>query len=466
MKIRTHLRYFTSLALLSALCLTPFAQYAQEGYSSASFSMGKMRSHSLQVPLPEEVIVEEYVNYHRHNIPRPTKAGAVTLDLQWGAHVLAEGGARAVMQVGIATAKHRDRSSIPPVNISLVIDKSGSMSGDRIAKARDAAHAFVDRLDEGDVLSIVAFDHEPELILPATVIRNRSVLHRAIDRIHIGGSTNMNAGMILGYDQLMRHYKAGQTNRILMLTDALTNTGVVNPHAMVANSQYYNAENDVDFTIVGVGVNFNNALSRQLTGDARGSIHFINDAADIQKVFMEEVDALLAPVGREVELEIEWDPALRLRKLFGYTPEAGQHKLRIPLENLNGGLTMVVLGEFELPAWRGAPKGLVTAKLRYREALSGKRQDLQVSAAVDAYDYRNRNSEVEKNYAIAQLADGLRQMAELCQKRQPREARGLITSITAYHKLNAVLCADPDVKRVLDIAERYAATLPPYAQGY
>lgn len=448
------------------LLLLPLLSRAQEGYSSASMSMAQMRASALQVPLPEEIVVEEYVNYHRHAIPRPSGRQGAALDLAWGERFLAEGGARAVLQVGVATAKQQDLEGVPPVNLSLVIDKSGSMSGDRIAKALQAAHTLVDRLREGDIISIVAFDHLPELILPATVIRNHRTIHAAVDRIRIGGSTNMNAGMLMGYEQLVRNYKKGRANRILFLTDALTNTGVVDPSRMLANSTSFNAEYEVDFTIVGVGVNFNNALSRKLTGGAKGSIHFINDATDIQKVFVNEVDALLSPIGRDVVLELAWEDDAHLRRVFGYAPERGQRTLRIPLDNINGGLTMVVLCEFEIPAWWTAPPSKVTAQLRYKDVRTGKAVRIEQSATVSAQDYRKTNPEVSKNYAIARLAQGLQDMSTQFYKGSRVEARRLITAVTQRVQMNALLGADPDVARMLRIVDRYAGCLPEVARGH
>ena len=129
--------------------------YAQEGYSSASLHWGKMNAtekrkavqngldyFTYAVPKPEDVVVEEYFNYHHHNISFPDENQSIALDLQWGNDFVNATNNSAILQIGIATSELNKGSlaDAPPVNVSLVIDKSGSMGSDnRLINAKEAA---------------------------------------------------------------------------------------------------------------------------------------------------------------------------------------------------------------------------------------------------------------------------------------------------------------------------------------
>ena len=104
------------------LCCTPSLQ-AQEGYSSAAMSMSQSKSGQAILPQPEEVIEEEYFNYHIHQLPRPTAQQPAHLDAQW----IGIGPDRYLVQLGLSTLRLEEMPSRQNVNVSLVVDKSGSM---------------------------------------------------------------------------------------------------------------------------------------------------------------------------------------------------------------------------------------------------------------------------------------------------------------------------------------------------
>lgn len=442
-----------ALFVLLLFALGGLPLHAQYGYSSGSLSMGKMRAASGRLPSPDEIVLEEYFNYHKHQIPLPQGEENVALDLQWGGADLTENPNEAVLQVGISTAFASSLEALPPVNVTLVIDKSGSMRGDRIAKAREAAHAFVDRLRPGDVLSIVAFDNEVEVVLPAQPLPNAKAAHGAIDRIHDEGGTNLDLGMLTGYEQLARFQKRGQTNRLIMLTDALTNTGITDPAEMVKHSQYYTADFEVDFTIVGIGTDFNQSLSRKLTSSARSSIFFINDAEDLKKVFIDEVESLLAPVGRDVMLEIVLPLDVEPLEVYGYQASIASNSIGIPLENINGGLTMVVPVRVKLPQRFSSRRPEIQARLRYFDVRSQQKRLLETSGKVRRSP--ESTPSVRKNFTIAQMAKGLQEMARLHEANQNSAAEAELNTAISTAESRFPDQSDADIQRVYDILKRY-----------
>jgi Ca-activated chloride channel homolog len=111
---------------------------------------------------------------------------------------------------------------LQPVNFSLVLDRSGSMAGDKLRQMRQAANLIVDRLSAQDLLSVVIFDDTADVIVPSGPVHDPQSLKRKIDTIQERGGTHMSTGMRAGLMELQRGLASGRVNRLLLLTDGQT----------------------------------------------------------------------------------------------------------------------------------------------------------------------------------------------------------------------------------------------------
>ncbi|WP_315817986.1 vWA domain-containing protein [Paraflavitalea speifideaquila] len=127
---------------------------------------------------------------------------------------------------GLETFQEKKRV---PLNISLVLDRSGSMRGDKIAFARKAAAFVVEQLGQEDVLSIVNYDDRVEITSPSAPVKNKEALIKKILALQDRGSTNLTGGMLEGYTQVINTKKDGYVNRVLLMTDGLANMGITDP---------------------------------------------------------------------------------------------------------------------------------------------------------------------------------------------------------------------------------------------
>lgn len=420
---------------------------AQYGYSTASMAMGKQQAKQKIIPLPEHIDLPEYYNYHLHNIPMPQKDESVHLDLRWDNTSEGKG---MILQIGLATGFMDEYYDREEVNIGMVIDKSGSMSGQKLNKTKQAMLTFIDHLQYNDQLSIVAFDHAVELVRSPALVKDKFMARNAVSSIYTGGSTDLNAGIIAGYHQLVNSYLPGKTNRLIILTDALTNTGTIDPEAIIRNSGVYQAEYDVDFVFIGVGMNVNIDLARQLSQSKRNSFHFIHDPEDIEKVFNQEVESILSSVAKNVELTLDFGDRLSVRETFGMGIRSRGNSLQYSLNNMNKGLTQVVLTEFNEQYSRGD----VSVTLSYDDVQSGKRKTIIRSVKIPARAVSD--SEVRKNTTIAGMAQSLQKMAILYHKGEPHRAIVEIGNTISEVKTGA-FGYDGDVQRVLRILEDYVS---------
>lgn len=435
--------------------------HAQEGYSSASFSRTKQRSEINIFPLPNEIIIEEFVNYHRHDLPTPIGQESVAMNIRWGNNQVNSLSDEAILQIGLTTKQITDFSKMRPLNISLVIDKSGSMNGDKLNKTKEALQEFVKRLRGVDIISIIAFDNNADVVLSAQNANQQSKLKTAINSIETEGGTDLHSGIIAGYNEVLENYNTDRTNRIIVLTDAMTNDGIVDPEKIISNSKFYSKNNLIDFAFIGVGLDFNEDLARQLSSNSKNSIHFINDPEDIKKVFIDEVESLLSPIARDIKLEIEYDNTLEFKQMYGYEPKINNTKITLDLNNINSGLTQVILLKYNIVSKLNAKKAPVKVTLSYYDIQSNRKVKKDVTTILTIHENADKETamledkSVKKNYIIAYMAQNLKDVATLYHNKKKQKATDLLIQTIKTVKSDKVQCKDADIVRVLKILENY-----------
>jgi hypothetical protein len=443
---------------------------AQEGASSAAASRSRYLAEAGLLPTSREIAVEEFVNYHRHQIGRPHAGEAVALDVRWGNdQISATSGREAVLQLGFSTALINDRQELRPLNLSLVIDKSGSMAdADKMSKVKEALLTFVSQLRETDVLSIILFDSDAEVLMSARPLGNREFVKRLIRGIEPGSSTNIHAGLMLGYQEALKNYSRDSTNRVVLLTDGIANTGVTEPEQIARESLSYN-DRGIDLSTIGVGLDLNKDLLRQLAKSGRGLFHFVAAAEDIEKVFLKEVQSLVSPVASEPNLEITYDSGLELAQLYGYEPRTRENSVTLKLDNMNSGLTQVVLLRFRLARHKpGSARLPVNVRFTYYDLERRKQVVKTGQTFITIRDGREvamlKDNEVAKNYSIAQLAQAIREMAAASEAARYQEAEKLLTAAIARTYQRFPHAEDEDISRTLMIAQKYQEVLKKHNQ--
>lgn len=461
------LKVFLALSLIFC-ALNAVAALAQEGTSTAAAARTRYLSESGLLPASRDVAVDELINYHRHQIGRPKAGEAVALDVRWGNERLSGAGREAVLQIGFSTALAHDREQLRPLNLALVIDKSGSMAElDKMSRVKAALLTLVSQLRERDVLSVVVFDSEAQVLSPSQPLVNREAVKQLIRGIEPGSATNIHAGLMLGYQEALRHYRQDATNRVILLTDGIANRGVTEPSAIARDSLRFN-DRGIDLSTIGVGLDLNEDLLRQLAKSGRGLFHFVADVQDIEKVFIKELQSLVSPVASEPNVEIDYDSSLKLEHLYGYQPQLRKNGVTIKLDNMNHGLTQVVLLRFRLarpmPPQARLP---VSVRLTYYDQSQKrvvKTEEASVTVGNDSAGDLLADTEVGKNYSIAQLAQAIRDMAAASEARRYREAESLLTNAIARTYQRYPSLEDDDIKRTLLIAQKYQEVLRKYNQ--
>lgn len=259
----------------------------------------------------------EFMNYYGFAY-EPAADGSLAV---YGAAQLMDGfDARYRMQLAVASEAMTDEER-PPINVTLVMDTSGSMQGEAIVLLRETGKVIAGQLRAGDRVSMVEWDTQNSWTLAGYEVDgpNDPLVLDAIDALTAGGGTDLNAGLLSGYELAQAVFDPGALNRLVLISDGGANAGVVVPGLIADNAAYGGADG---IYLVGVGVRssqveYNDELMDIVTDEGKGASLFIHSAAEAQKMFGEQFLSTMAIAAREVQVELTMPPGFEIVKFSG-----------------------------------------------------------------------------------------------------------------------------------------------------
>lgn len=231
------------------------------------------------------------------------------------------------LYISLKAGKAPEKNERVPVNISLVIDRSGSMQGEKLDYVKKAVKFVVDNLNQEDYISVVQYDNQVDVVSESSRVQNKKVLQNKVDKIRAGGSTNLSGGMLEGYNQVRKTKKEGYVNRILLLSDGLANQGITVPEKLQQIAQKTFREQGIATSSFGVGADFNEILMTNLAEYGGANYYYIDTPDQIPNIFAEELSGLLSVVAQNTVLKLSFPKEfLTCKKVYGYpaTTQMGQ----------------------------------------------------------------------------------------------------------------------------------------------
>ena len=216
-------------------------------------------------------------------------------------HVLpADSTEKAVVKIALDGIRPPRRDRRPPVNLALVIDRSGSMAGDKIIKAREAALEAIERLGADDVVSLVTFDNHIESVMPAQRLGDGRRLREAICAIEPRGGTALYGGVMRGAAEVRKNLEDRRyINRVILLSDGLANVGPSSPEELGRVGASLMKEG-ISVTTIGLGLGFNEDLMTRLALRSDGNTYFVEHSNDLPRIFSAELGDVLNVVARRI----------------------------------------------------------------------------------------------------------------------------------------------------------------------
>jgi Ca-activated chloride channel homolog len=328
------------------------------------------------------------------------------------------------------------RGARPPVNLALVIDRSGSMAGDKIEKAREAALEVVRRLAPDDVFALVVFDTTVQTLVPAQRVGNGRALEEAICSIQAGSSTALFSGVSQGASEVRKHSENSRyIHRILLLSDGQANVGPSSPEELGRLGAALVKEG-ISVTTVGLGLGFNEDLMTRLAQRSDGNTYFVESSSDLPRIFNAELGDVLAVVARRVRIEIEFPDGVCPLRFVGREGLIRGQRAEIALNQLYGGQEKFLLIEASVPSAKaGAEREIARASVTFEDARDQKTTTLSAQSTVRysndrAASIRSANLKVQSDYAENVIAVAKDEAVQLVDANRKAEATQLMRART------------------------------------
>ena len=215
-----------------------------------------------------------------------------------------------VVKIDLSAIPDRQKHRRTPLNLAVVLDRSGSMTGAKLEKARQAAMLVVDRLAPNDVFSLVIYSDTAQVLVSAQKVEGREALKEKIAGIEAGGSTALYAGVKTGARQIQEYFSSKRINRVILLSDGLANVGPSSTSDL-RRLGHELAESGVSVTTIGVGDDYNDDLMAGLAEASDANYYYVRDTEKLPEIFAKELGELLTVAAREIRIEITCPDGVR-----------------------------------------------------------------------------------------------------------------------------------------------------------
>lgn len=274
-----------------------------------------------QLPPPDAVRVEEFINFFPVDYPAPEdEAFSITLDAM-PAPFGYEG--HTMMRVGIQ-GRYIAPEDRAPVMLTFVIDVSGSMAReDRLELVKDALALLVDQLRDDDRVAIVVYSDNSRIVLDATPASDRETIMTAINNLSTEGSTNVEAGLQLGYGIASLNQREGENNRVIVLSDGVANVGETGGDRLAEQIRAC-ADEGITLSTIGFGMgNFNDVLMERIANEGDGNYFYVDTLREARRVFIYNLTGTLQVIAYHARIQVEFNPQVVDRyRLLGYENRA------------------------------------------------------------------------------------------------------------------------------------------------
>jgi Ca-activated chloride channel family protein len=315
----------------------------------------------------------------------------------------------------------------PTLNIGLVIDRSGSMHGQKIEYARQAACYAVHQLLSSDRVSVTIYDDRVKTLVPSTLAVQKTNIVRKIQQIQSRGSTALHAGWLQGQNEVARYLNPEHLNRVILLSDGLANVGVTNPDS-IASDVHRLAKQGVSTTTMGVGNDYDQNLLEAMASSGDGNFYYIESPQQLPTIFQAELQGLMATVGHTVSLGIEPQAGVELADALNDLEI--NRKGRYQLTNLVIGNPIEVVVRLRVPAMSQATN-LCYFRLAWNDPQTPERQKIRIalqlpvvsSAQLEEFPL---NLEVQEQVALLMAARAKKEAVRLVEQSDYEAASQLL----------------------------------------
>ncbi len=273
-----------------------------------------------------------------------------------------------VIQLEVAGRKKPDEKRKVPMNLAIVLDRSGSMSGAKIERARQAASVALGLVGPDDTFALVVYDNSVETIIPAGKVKEIGELKSRIQQINSGGSTALHAGVTEGAAQLRRYFDKEKINRVILLSDGIANVGPSSPTDL-ANLGRELAAEGISVSTIGLGDDYNEDLMTALAEASQANYYYVKDAEKLPEIFAEELGTVKSVVAKNLRIIITLPEGIIGKAVLGEKEfEFKSGSVTLPVGDVSAGQKRRFLVKVAVPAGEAKDIRLAKVAMEYADA--------------------------------------------------------------------------------------------------
>lgn len=297
-----------------------------------------------------------------------------------------------------------------PLNLSLVLDRSGSMGGLPLRYAIAAAQKLVEFLTPEDYLSVVIYDDNPETLVSPQPVEDEEEIQTQIGNIYAGGLTNLSGGWLLGCDHVKSNQSQERINRVLLLTDGMANRGITQNEVLI-NTARQQAEEGIITTTLGFGSYFNEDLLIGMANASGGNFYYIQSPQEAEEVFRIELESLVSVVAQNLTVTVEPEGAVEVKQVLNnYRSQTTGNQVSVFLGDVYAVEAKPLAMELALPAYEDlGEQKLATVSYSYQtivnEVIEQSREQIELNITVDSPE---EASQAQPDSAVQEQTSKLR----------------------------------------------------------
>ncbi|MBN2684892.1 MAG: von Willebrand factor type A domain-containing protein [Pontiellaceae bacterium] len=434
----------------------PYVMAAENAFSTfsidvdtASYGLARNQIFSGVLPEPESVRTEEFVNSFDYDYRPPS--GAQTFAVY---NEMAPSPFRSRMQILKIGVKGRriGRDDHRGAVLTLVVDTSGSMSSpERIGLVKQSLGLLLDQLDPSDKVAIVQFGGEARLVSEHTPASEKDALMAAIDALQPGGPTQFDKGLELGYQVAVNAFQAGDSNRIIIMSDGVANLGELEPDAILNQVEAYRKKG-IYLSVLGFGAGtYDDNLLERLANHGDGAYVYVDTIDEARHLFVDQLAATLHVIASDVKIQVEFNPkrVVRYRQIGYENRQLTKEQFRddsVDAGEVGSGQSVTALYEVELAPEVAPRDPIATVYVRYR------RTDNQAVEEINSLVADNsRVDRFEEASPRFQLAACVAEFAERLRCSPYADATEMINILERLQPVAAALDLDGQVQELLQL---------------
>ncbi len=353
--------------------------------------------------------------------PLEKTTAALTLQIRPERQLLRNDGCEHAIDfsIHVGPAPVRQKPARAPLTLALVLDRSGSMQGEKLQLAKRATLTVLDQLSERDQVAVVVFDNRVDLVqamapvTPGLRLQVKTVLQEIAAR----ASTALHQGWLTGCNALVSDIGSSDEQalaRCLLLTDGIANVGVTDPEHIASEAAGVREHTGISTSTFGIGSDYNELLLGPLAVAGGGQFYHLRSPKEIVQTFVGELGELLNTGARQVRLEVEIESGLRMELISPYWIDKAASLITIG--DLQYDEEQHVILRLHFPARWNSEKRTVRARLVWQGGQSDW-QELQFSYASDTACTSETADPLVAHWARLHESDHARREAIVLNKR-------------------------------------------------